>query len=190
LRAVASNDRFSGKASGRMELTSTGKNQQALVSNADGGGTLRIVDGSVKGLDIASMVRNVKSAFMNIDTAQQKTDFAEVAGSFRVKNGIVSNNDLAMKAPLFRVSGKGNVDVPNYRIDYRLTPQMVDTLKGQGGKDKAGLGVPIRISGSLENPSYAPDVSGMVDEAIKNPAKFKENIKDVKKAVKGLLKGL
>jgi len=199
LMALSDNDRFSGKLNTKITFKSSGKSQQTLVSNLSGDGVIGIDDGSIKGIDIAGMVRNVKSAFTEIDTSQRKTDFAEMGGTFSIANGIVSNTDLTMKAPLFRVSGAGTVDLPNYSINYKLTPQLVDTLKGQGGKDKEGLGVPILITGSLDNPSYAPDVRGAIEDAIKNPEKVKGAVKNAKeflkdknsiKDLKGMFKGL
>jgi AsmA protein len=188
MKALVDSDRFSGKANIRLNTTSSGKSQREIVSGLNGGGSFNIADGSINGVDIAGMVRNVKSAFVEVDKTQKKTDFAELGGSFTIKNGTVSNEDLIMKAPLFRVSGKGDIDLPQYTINYLLTPQLVDTLKGQGGKDKQGLGVPVRITGPLDNPQYAPDLAGMVNEAIKDPQKFKENTKEIRSNVKDLLK--
>lgn len=190
LQAIADNNHFSGSLNTRISFQSKGKNQRALVENLAGTGHIHIADGSIKGLDIASMVRNVKSAFTNIDTAQRKTDFSELNGSFTMVNGVINNNDLLMKSPLFRVTGAGKVDVPAYRINYRITPQFVDTLKGQGGKDKEGLGIPIVVTGPLDSPVYAPDLGGLVKEAMKDPKKLRDNLKENLRAVKGLLKGL
>jgi AsmA protein len=198
LAALSDSDRFSGKANMHLAFASQGRSVQALVSNLDGGADIRLADGSVKGVDLAGMIRNVKSAFTGAATAQRKTDFAELGGTFTIARGIITNNDLAMKAPLFRVSGKGTVDLPNYTLNYLLNPQLVDTAKGQGGADKQGLGVPIRITGSLDNPSYAPDLQEAIQDALKDPQKIKDAVKDAKelfkdknsiKDLKGLLKG-
>lgn len=197
IAAATGDSALSGKATLRAELSTRGTTEQALVANLGGDGHLRLLDGSIRGLDIAGVVRNAKSAFTNADASRQKTDFSEASGSFNIKQGVVSNDDLIMKAPLFRVSGKGTVDLPNYTINYRLSPELVNTLQGQGGKDKEGLAVPIMVTGSLDHPNYAPDVAGMVNEVAKDPAKaqkiLKENIGNVKDFLKGgkqLLKGL
>lgn len=184
LKAVSDYDKFSGTLAANVTFKGNAKSEQALVSSLNGNGSAKILNGSIKGVDIASMVRNVQSAFKEVDTSKRQTDFAEMGGTFTITNGVVGNNDLMMKAPLFRVAGAGKVDLPNYMIDYKLTPQIVDTLKGQGGKDKEGLAVPILITGSLDHPQYAPDVRGIVEDAVKNPEKFKENLKDAKEFLK------
>ncbi len=185
---MADSDRFSGRGNARVAFKTRGKSEKEMVGNLTGDGTIKILDGSVKGVDIASMVRNVKSAFTVVDTAPRQTDFTEAGGNFTIAGGVITNNDLAMKAPLFRVGGKGNVDLPAYRIDYLLTPEVVETLTGQGGKDKRGISVPVRITGALDDPRYAPDLSGVVQEAIKDPEALKKNLKENLGGVKSLLK--
>src|SRR5690606_11111878 len=101
------------------------------------------------------------------------------------------------------LSGEGTVNLPQYSVNYRVTPMVVASLKGQGGKDKQGLEVPVIVSGPLDNPRYTPDLAGMAKKALENPeaikntvSSFKEQIKegktdlkDVKDNLKVLLKG-
>jgi AsmA protein len=190
-------DRFSGTLN--MNATVSGKlsSVRGLVESLGGNGSVKITDGAIKGVDLASMLRNVQSAFKDVDTKQKKTDFSELGGTFTITHGIVSNSDLSMKAPLLRLSGKGTVDLPQQAIHYRLTPEIVATAQGQGGKEKQGLQVPVIIEGSLDNPRYAPDLAGMVQQAIDNPQAIKDTAKSLKDQIKGskgglkdLLKGL
>lgn len=188
LDAMSDNNRFSGTGNLKLNLNSQGKSQRQLISGLGGSGEVRVRDGSIRGIDIAGMVKNVKSAFDKSASGSESTDFTEAGGTFIIASGIISNNDLSIKAPLFRVGGKGTVNLPAYRIDYLLDPKLVESLKGQDGKDKAGVGVPIRVSGPLDHPSYAPDFQGTIEEAIKDPKAFKENLKQNKDAIKDLLK--
>jgi len=179
LSSLDMSDRFSGATTMQLSLTSQGKSEQALVSNLGGSGNMRITNGTIQGIDIANMLRNVKTSFTGANSSE-KTVFSDASATFTAKNGIITNNDLAMQSADFSVGGKGTVDLPNYRLDYRLTPGL--------GKEKTNLGVAVRVSGPLDNPSYAPDVAGLVEDAIKNPAKLKENAGQIKDAVKDLLK--
>lgn len=180
LNALFEKNRFSGKASSQFAFASNLKSQQAFVENLDGSGILAINDGSIKGLDIASMVRSLQSAYKEVDTSQKKTDFSEMRGSFTIVDGVLKNDDLMMKAPLFRVGGKGSVNLPAYTINYLLTPQIVETIQGQGGKEKEGLGVPILVSGDLSSPTYAPDAKGLINDVLKNPDKVKDTVNQLK----------
>lgn len=193
LRDAADSDRFSGVMNMSGNFSGRLTSIRGMVESLSGNGSVNLTDGAVKGVDIASMIRNVQSAFREVDTTQQKTDFSELGGTFSVTNGIISNNDLAMKAPLLRLAGKGTVNLPAQTISYRLTPEIVQTAQGQGGKDKKGIQVPILVTGALDHPQFAPDVAGIAQKALENPEAIKETVKDLKvqlKENKGALKDL
>ena len=201
LKDAMDEERLSGKAVMQVNTVTHGRSQYDLMSNLQGSGQLKFLDGAIRGVDLAGMVRNLQSAYKTVDTSRQKTDFAELGGTFTIINGVVKNNDLAMKAPLMRLSGAGEVNLPARTINYRLKPEIVQTIQGQGGKEKEGLGVPVIIEGSLDNPSYRPDLAAVAEEALKDPQKIKDTVKSVKeqfkgenkketiKSLKGLLKG-
>lgn len=186
LQAADVTDRFSGTGDFTFNMASAGNNQHDIISAMDGNGTFKARDGKIKGFNIAQMIRNVQSAFKDVDTSEQSTDFSELIGSFSINNGIISNQDLMMKAPLLRASGKGTINLPQKTINYRITPEVVQTAQGQDGKEKQGVGVPIIVTGSLEKPRFAPDLAGTVKDVLKDPAKYKGAIKDVKQELKNL----
>ncbi len=181
---ASGSDRLSGSATITADISGRGKNQREMVESLQGTSRISILDGAIKGANIADMVRNVQSAFKQVDKTAQKTDFAELSGSFTINRGIAHNSDLAMKAPLMRLSGEGDINLPERTINYRLNPQVVETIQGQGGKDKEGLAVPIIVEGSLENPSWRPDLQGLVQETLKNPEKIKETVGTIKDEIK------
>lgn len=184
LPALTGNDRLSGAAQGEFNLSGRGASQAQIISALSGNGSLRFTDGAIKGIDIPGMVRNIKSAFSGEAGGSQKTDFSELGGTFAISQGILRNNDLAMKAPLMRLKGAGTVDLPRRYVNYRLEPELVNTLKGQGGKDKEGLGVPVIVEGPFERLTYRPDLESALREAIQNPEKLKEQVNTVKEQLK------
>lgn len=185
LKDAANNDRLNGKADMDADLSGHGKNQMEMVSTLQGQSRIKITDGAIKGANIADMMRNVQSAFTDANRSAQKTDFSELSGSFTINRGIAHNEDLMLKSPMLRVSGAGDINLPQRTIAYRLTPQL--TREREGAEAKAvGFTVPVIVEGRLDNPSYRPDVQGIVQEAIKNPEKLKEQIKNSKETIKDL----
>jgi AsmA protein len=185
LKAMTGDDRLSGALAFNLDVQTQGKNQLQLVNALNGKGMTRFTDGALKGINIAQMVRDAKSIISQQQNDTQKTDFAELGGTFTIANGIIRNEDLLMRAPLFRLSGKGVVDLPQMTVDYRLLPTLVNTLKGQGGADdKAGLQVPILVQGPLTAPTYRPDLAGMAQDYLNDPSKAKEQLKDLKAGLK------
>lgn len=184
LKQLSGNDSIRGTADVSANLTTSGATQSQLVSALSGTGNIIIRNGAIKGINLAQMSRNIRGAFTGDAGGERDTDFAELGGNFTVANGVLSNKDLAMKAPYMRLKGEGQINLPAYSINYRLTPELVDTGKGQGGADKKGLAVPVLVSGSLDNPSFAPDLAGIALDALNNPAKLKENIAAAKDIIK------
>ncbi|MBI3445907.1 MAG: AsmA family protein [Magnetospirillum sp.] len=179
LKDAADTDRLSGTGNFDIAVVGRGKTQRQIVSSLDGKGALSFLNGAIKGINLAAMVRNVTTAFTGGAASTEKTDFAELGGTFTIAKGILTNNDLALKSPLLRVEGKGIVDLPQRSVNYRIEPKVVASLEGQGGGNAAGLVVPVLVSGPWDNLSYRPDLEALL----------KQNVQNVGKAVQGLIPG-
>lgn len=172
-------DRIEGTLNTSLSVATRGGSQRAMVSALGGDGNIKFVDGAIRGINIAAMIRNAASAFLDSSArAAQKTDFAELSGTFRITNGILRNDDLALLSPLVRVAGRGSVHMPNRTVNYRIEPKVTASTKGQGGPaDASGIKVPVIVSGPWDNISYKPDLSGLVNEIAKDPSKALEGLK-------------
>ncbi|WP_096701260.1 AsmA family protein [Magnetospirillum sp. 15-1] len=179
LNDAADTDRLSGTGNFDVAVTGQGKTQRQIVSSLNGKGALTFLNGAIKGINLAAMARNVATAFTGGAASSEKTDFAELGGTFTIAKGILTNNDLALKSPLLRVEGKGTVDLPQRSVNYRIDPKVVASLEGQGGGNAAGVVVPILVTGPWDNLSYRPDLEALL----------KQNVQNVGKAVEGLIPG-
>ena len=56
---------------------------------------------------------------------KERTDFSELNATFAIKNGVAHNDDLDVKAPLFRVGGAGDIDVAKSTINYVVKAAVV-----------------------------------------------------------------
>ncbi len=192
LTDAAGFDRLSGTGNMEIAVTAKGGSQRQMVENLNGTGAVTFNDGAIKGINLAAMVRNVANAFLDPGASEtQKTDFAELSGSFDIKQGLLNNQDLKLLSPLLRVEGKGTSDLPKRTVDYRVEPKAVASLEGQGSDgDASGLAVPVLVSGPWHNLSYKPDLAGALEGLAKDPGKALENLGgDTGKALEGVLKG-
>lgn len=180
---------FLGTVELAVDMTTAGASERQIVSALNGTGALTVRDGAIIGYNLAAAVRGVSTANLDLDyNKAEKTDFAEISATWTANNGVINNPDLMMNAPLLRVTGKGTVSLPPRQIDYRVLPKLVASLAGQGSKSAGGLGVPILVKGSLDDPSIQPDLEGVVRGVIEAPGDAVKGVIDGGGgAVKGLL---
>jgi len=192
LTDVAGFERLEGTGNVTIDVTASGRSQKQMVEDLDGQGAIRFTDGAISGLNLAQMVRNVKSAFTNAG-GTQKTDFAELAGTFTIQDGVLKNDDLLLLNPLLRVRGAGQADIGARTVDYRLTPKAVATTEGQGGEvQETGVAVPVIVEGPWHDVSYRPDLESIVRDALKDPERIKQQVEQLRQGgdLKSILQGI
>ena len=172
-QALTGKGRFDGGRTWRWRWPQ--RQQSAPARTAASAATARLVlrDGAVLGINIAGMLRQIMTLGLNPGaTQQQRTDFAEAGGSFRIQNGILRNDDLYLRAPVLRLDGAGSVDLPQRTVDYRVTPQLATTLEGQGASGTPVLqaGMPFLVQGPFASPSVRFDLNGTLTSAVSSPA--------------------
>ncbi len=184
LKRFAQFDKLTGTTEGKVDLRMAGASVYDLMRTMDGEGALLFRDGAIRGVNIAGLVRSVTGG---ASEGPQQTDFAEMGGTFQVRQGTASNEDFRLIAPLLRVGGGGKVFLPDRRVDFRIVPRLVASIQGQGAAeaDQRGLSVPILIQGTFENLSFKPDLAAIATETLKDPAAVKEQIQGVRDAVRG-----
>ncbi|WP_269585051.1 AsmA family protein [Roseibium sp. Sym1] len=173
LRDAADFSWIEGKATINLDVTSKGGSEQALVQALNGTANYNFMDGAIRGINIPQMVRglSVETLLGWQANPSAKTDFSSLGATFQIQNGIATTSDLSMVGPLIRMSGKGTTDLPAQRLSWRVEPRIVPTLQGQApqprrkGEDKklAGLGVPIVVEGSWNDPRIYPDIKGILE---------------------------
>ncbi len=199
------NDMLSGNGNLNVNVTAQGNTVTALKKSLGGSVDLRMAEGAVKGFDLAGAIRDAKGK-LNVLKGQssadvdksKKTDFSELTATFNIKNGIAHNDDLAMKAPVFRLTkgeSKGDIDIGKEQINYIAKPTLVNSLKGQGGKDAeqlGSIGVPVKITGTFAAPKFGIDIAALGQALAKSVAldALTEKLGGSKAdALKGLLNG-
>lgn len=171
------NDMLSGKGNLNLDVTTSGATVNTLKKSLNGTAGLKLTDGAVKGIDIAGTIRGYKDKLSSLKgeasvegDKTQKTDFSEMTATFNIKDGIARNDDLDMKAPLFRIAGNGQVDIGNETIDYLAKPTIVKSLAGQGGAgldELSGVTIPVKVTGTFAKPKYALDFAGVATAIAK-----------------------
>jgi len=160
LQALASTDLLDGTMQLDTNLKATGVLPKTAMASLHGTGQLLLQNGRVKGFDIAGGLRNLSSFGLQTSGGAKYTDFAQLQASFKIRKGIATNKDLFMASPLFRLTGKGIVNLPASSLDFHVRPKLVGSLIGQGDTltVRKGLSVPLHIYGPFSSPKIKPEL--------------------------------
>jgi AsmA protein len=195
LKDLANKDMLAGRGQLVLNVTGQGDSVAALKKSLAGTARLALRDGAIKGIDIGAQLRDIKALLAGgkdqavaTDAARQ-TDFSELTASFRIARGVARNDDLTAKSPLLRLSGAGDIDIGNHRLDYLLKTSLVATATGQGGKERdqvSGITLPVRLRGSLDQPAWNIEIAELAGSAAK--AKFAEKKEEIRQQAEDQLK--
>ena len=199
LRDVLEKDILEGVTNAQLNLTMSGDDAAMIKESLGGNGQLRFNDGAIIGIDLAGMVRNVKSAFgLEQKPAQRpRTDFAELNVPFSITQGLVHPPETSLKSPLIRVTAAGDANLVKETLNFRVEPKVVGTIKGQGdAEQRSGLMVPVLVSGTFAKPRFAPDLAGMakkqLEETVMGSGQGGQKLdkETLEETAKGVLKGI
>lgn len=181
MKALLNKDMMEGKGNVVLDLRTRGKSLNAMKAALNGQVKISLLDGAVKGMNLAETLRNAKSLWTTGKNAKvktdatQKTDFTSLQLGLNIVNGIASTNDLALMAPLFRIGGVGQINLVNNTVDYVAQAIIVATSTGQGGKTLdsglAGLTIPVHLFGPFSAIQWELAFRDMVQQAAKDAAK-------------------
>ncbi len=190
LQDLTGKDMLEGRGNVSLDVDATGNLPGKLKRSLGGKAALRFTDGAIRGIDIAAMLRKLKSGLSGggAENSSEKTDFSELSASFAIHDGIAHNSDLDMKSPLLRLGGEGDIDIGASSMNYLARISVVATLEGQGGADLSslkGITVPLRITGPFDSLKFTPDAAALARGLVKSKIEQK-----LPGAAGGLLKGL
>ncbi len=194
-------DFLEGTANIEANISAVGDAAESIKRSLNGKGQAVFSNGAIKGIDLAGMVRNVTSAFGLTQQGAEKprTDFSELNAPFTITDGVVNTPGTSLASPLLRVLATGKANLVDEKLDLRVEPKVVATLKGQGDvTGRSGITVPVLVKGTFSAPSFQPDLKGMLEKGLqegtlpgmKSPLKAPEGLRKTEETIKGIFKGL
>jgi len=158
LTDLANYKRLDAKADLAVKLLASGNSQAALAQSLSGSGNVSLGKGALQGLDLVGMLRTLN---MNYVGEGAKTIFDKISASFTIDKGVLSNDDLALTAPLLNAAGKGRVNIGAQTLDYTVTATALSKDDGSGG-----VKVPLNITGPWAKPKFRVDVNSISSNKI------------------------
>lgn len=183
LQDMTDKDTLSGQGLVEIDVSMRGLDAAAIKKTLNGNTRFEFQDGAYNGLDVAGTICSVSDKLGKLlgggtgelGTAGE-TRFSAMGGSASIANGVVTSDHLDIKSPLIRVTGAGEVNLPEDTVDYLVKAELVKACEGQGGTEAnqlIGVSLPIRATGSLGDPTFSPDWASLGKELAKSKLKDK-----------------
>ena len=189
--------RIDGIANLNARLSTKGGNTVAILRNLNGNGKIAVRNGELRNFNVNYLLQ-----FIDILSTKQfslqkaktgDTEFANLTGTFNIRNGLLNNNDLVVNALNYRITGVGTANLVDQTLNYLLKAMKVKTVieNGRQVEKTSPMFVPIKVSGTFAKPRYSPDVGDIAREATKQYGKkivekitTGEGVKDIGKQIK------
>ena len=133
---------------GEGKFTFSGSSTQEMASSL--GGTLKVKaeEGRISGFSAANLVSSIGSLFGGKSSGDGSYDVALFEAGYTIEKGVARTDIFQLDATELKAIGEGKVDVGRWLINYKVTPQIGDSVS-----------IPLLIKGSLNKPNIAPDLT-------------------------------
>ncbi|MGV2871832.1 AsmA family protein [Colwellia sp. E150_009] len=193
LTDAAGFDKLMGKGQLTWNISTSGVSQKDFIAQLNGELNFSFIDGAIRGVNLAAIAKSANNimtgnlAAVSLDSDfshAEKTDFAALTGTFNISKGLANTNNISLHNPFIRVSGAGDIDLPQTKMKMHIVTEMVASLEGQAAQEaSSGIKIPIKISGPFHQIKIRPDVSDQAKDKLKE--KVKEKVKDKLKKLFG-----
>lgn len=184
-------ERVSGKGSLNLKVTGVGRTTDEIVKTLTGTLDFEVADGALEGVDLWYEIRRARALLRRqpvpAQTGPARTPFTALSGAGTMKNGVLSNHELAVAMQYLRVTGQGTVDLPKETLDYNLVATVLripsDDSDAAEMQELVDAKIPIRITGTLTDPKVRPDIEGYVKGKVQERVeeqrqKLEEKVKE------------
>ena len=182
LKDAADLELAEGKGNIALDLTTQGNTISALKKALNGSVSVNLADGAIKGINLTKLVqgvqnlsRDTKVQTLGVDKSE-KTEFSEFKASFKVRNGVAHNDDLAVKSTVLRLTGNGDIDIGHDSLDYNAKAALAKTEQGRTAT------LPVYVSGPFDALKFKIDYAALLIDVAKQ--KFDDKKEEVKAKVK------
>lgn len=147
-----------------------GNTEAALLKTLQGTMKFTTYNGSLQNIDLTHPLKGASRWFShskNSSSIKSKdTLFSELTFTAEVNHGLLNSRDLLLKAKNFQAEGKGNINLIDKTLHYRV---LVKTTHQSGGANRIGFSVPFLVSGPLSKPILTTDLSAGASVFIQQP---------------------
>jgi AsmA protein len=183
LKDSIKSDRLSGRGNASAKLAGQGRTSDALIKNLSGRVQADLVDGAVTGIDLWYEISRaqalLKQQTLPSGNDDRRTKFDTFKMSADIAGGVATTRDLMIASQYLRVSGNGTANMLTKGIDYHIVATILKAPPSPHGADLSQLtlaGIPVEISGTMNDPKVRPDLAGLLKSSVKQ--KLEDTLKN------------
>lgn len=168
-------------------LIAKGSNATQIKQTLTGKGKLNVKDGILRGVDVNKTLEQVEIMIESKIPAKLEsggeTPFDQLSATLDINKGVVTNQDMLLTAPGFRVTGKGmmaNLNDETIKYEMKVSVDETTTTRGESRYNIGGYEIPVHCRGKLEKPVCQPDAGDIAKVLLKKTGeeKIQELLKD------------
>ncbi|MEM8983523.1 MAG: AsmA family protein [Pseudomonadota bacterium] len=173
--AMFDTENLTGTIDGRFQLAGTGNNLGSIRETLGGDIAFALADGELAGTDLWYQIRRAKALFDQEappeTPANPSTPFSDIRATAKVADGVLSNNDFTAALPFLQLTGAGEVDLAQSVVNYTMNARVLERPDFAGATaeeldEYTEAVIPLKITGSLAEPSIAPDIAGLAKARV------------------------
>ncbi|SDT89749.1 AsmA family protein [Halopseudomonas salegens] len=154
-------EQLRGQLNTRTELRAQGNSIKRWMNSLGGNARFDVAEGALLGINmeeqLCSAIALVNRESLSEPFAAEDTVFEQLSGSFTIRDGVISNSDMRAALPGMEARGRGDINLPDQRLDYRVglvlegdTREMPDPACRVNERYQ-GIEWPLRCRGYLHN---------------------------------------
>src|SRR5581483_5000998 len=149
-----------------------------LASTLNGRASLNLNNGRLVGIDLLNQLAQFTTG---LQTPGNFTSLVRMGGDFDINHGVAQTNNLQAEIPGGKLAADGVVSLVDQSVSMHLTAVLSREFSQKVGgtqvggfmrtalANKAGeLVIPVVVTGTLKNPSFAPDVQKIAQMKLQN----------------------
>lgn len=148
-----------------LDVTSNGASLRQLMAGMNGKLIVKVGEGELKEEYVRATLPRLADAVDVLGKATAKTKLHCVVAGADIKAGVVTPKAILAETGSLTMTGDGTANLGTEQLDLRLVPSSRDT-------GLAAALPPVRVRGSLADPSFTPDTAALAKNIIGTAAGY------------------
>lgn len=165
----------------RLRLEFAAADGARLARSLNGSMGLNLAQGRIANVNIMQEIGNIAQFVAGGAPDERTTQIAGLSGNFTITDGVARTDDLTASIESGTVGAVGTIDLADQSLDLHLTAVLSRESSARVGGTTVGgflstalanqqgeLVIPMRVTGTAQQPRFAPDVEQVAQMKLRN----------------------